>query len=124
MATISTAMANLLCNAIVDAIDVGDGGSLEFRTSDPTEVATLAFDVSHAFGAAASGVATLTTDAVCASAIGGVIADAIIYASGGSTIFSDLTCGVGSGDLQLSSLTIGSGDTVTLTTMTVTMPLT
>ena len=127
MATIGTGLATALCNAVVDMIDLGGGPGYLRLLADSTTLANLTFN-STAFGAASGGVggatAKLTTDAVCNSAAAaGTVSKAIINAKGNTAVFTNLSVVVSSGDLRMASLSIGAGDKLTLTTMTVTMPL-
>ena len=124
MATLETAARNAACDAIVDLIDGGAGaGTLVFETSGDVEVATLTFQ-DPAFGAAAAGVATragsITDDT---NATGGVVAQASFYDSNSAKIL-EATVATSGADINLSSLTVGAGDTVSVSTLTVTMPAT
>ena len=106
MATISTAARNAACDAVVDLIDAGAAaGNLVFRTAGDVEVATLPFS-DPAFGAAATG--GTTTKATLEDSD----ANAVITA----------TVGTSGSDINLSSTTIGAGDTVSVSSLTVTMP--
>jgi len=55
--THSTTIRDGIANLVVDAIDAGGAGTLEFQTSGDVEVATLTF-AATAFGASSSGTAT------------------------------------------------------------------
>lgn len=120
MATLTTEGRNLACDAVVDVLDTG---FVVFETSGSVEVATCTFGAT-AFGASAAGVATANAITADSSATGGTIDHAEVQKSDNSEIFDPLTCTVtgGGGDIQLSSLVIGAGDTVSITSMTVTMP--
>jgi hypothetical protein len=115
--TLTDTARNAACNAIVDLLD---SGTAKFETSADVEVATCTFGAT-AFGAAASGVATANAITADSSATGGVIEHLSLYTSG-ATKLAELTCGVGSGECQCSNLTIGAGDTVSITAMTITVP--
>jgi hypothetical protein len=118
--TISTTGRNAMCDALVDAVDAS--GFLVLYTSGDVEVATLALSAT-AFGAASSGVATAASITDDSSATGGSL-------SGGYHAFETSAAaeiwrgsvGTSGADLNLSSLTIGAGDTVSVTSYTVTVP--
>ncbi len=119
MGTLSTAGRNAACDGIVDLLN---SGTLELQTSGDVEVATLTF-AATAFGAASTGVATAGTITSDTSATGGTASKGIMKTSGAAEIAS-LTAGVsGSGaDIIMTSLTVGAGDTVGCSAMTVTVP--
>lgn len=119
--THSTAAQNAATNAVVDLLDAGSGdanGDLVFRTSGDTEVATLALS-NPAYGAASSGVATADTISDDADATGGTIAKATQNDRDNTIV---VTCSVtatgGGGDIELSSVAIGAGDTVSVSSLT------
>lgn len=116
--THSTAARNAACDAVVDLLDLGSGaaqGFLEFQTSGGTEVATL--DLSNpAFGAAASGIATANAIASDTNATGGTTTKAELQDRDGTAV---ILCSVGTSgaDINLSSVVIGNGDTVAVTSL-------
>jgi len=122
MPILEAATRNAACDAIVDLIDGGAGaGTLQFETSGDVEVATLTFS-DPAFGAASAGVATAATITSDTSATGGTVAQASIYDSTPTKIMECTVATDTSQDIQLSSLTIGAGDTVSMSSLTVTVP--
>lgn len=121
MATLETSARNAACNAVVDLIDAGAGaGTLVFETSGDVEVATLTFS-DPAFGNAAAGVATASAITDDTSATGGTVAQASFYDSD-STKVLEATVATSGADINLSSLSVGAGDTVSVSSLTVTMP--
>ena len=119
MATLATAGRNAACNAVVDLLD---GGTILFQTAGSNEVATCTFGT-PAFGSANTGVATAETIADDTDATGGVIASALIKTSAAATLITcTTTTSGGGGDFILTSLTVGAGDTVSVTSLTVTQP--
>lgn len=126
--TLTTGARNASCNAIVDLIDVGTtdaNGDLVIRTAANAELATLAFS-NPAFGDAVVGVATANAITDDASATGGgVAANFITQNRDNAEVFAGSVGATASGeDLELSSTTINSGDTVSISSFTATMPAT
>jgi len=123
--TLTTAARDAACDAVVDLIEGGTGdanGDLVIRNSGNTPVATLAFS-NPAFGASSNGTATAATISDDTNAAGGT-ADNFIFQnlSNAEVLSGTVTVTSGGGDLELSSVTIGAGDTVSVTSFTVTMP--
>ena len=120
--THSATAKNSIANAILDDIDVAAAGYLSFETTGATEVSR------HTFPTTCGTVTTDTLTFTCGtggisdtSPTGGTVAQATIRTSADATI---LSCGVAvtGSDIDLSSLTIGTGDTVTLTALSYTAP--
>jgi hypothetical protein len=118
-AAVRTAIANL----VVDLLDVGSGpGTIEFQTAGGAEVATLTFS-DPAFGAAASGTATASAITADTNATGGTIAKAVLQDSDGNdVILCSVTATGGGGDIEMSSVVISAGQTVSLTSLTYSAP--
>jgi hypothetical protein len=129
--TISTAARNAAADAIVDLIDAGAGaGTIKIYTgSSPgpgsaatgTLLATLTFS-DPAFGAASSGTATasaITSDTSADDT--GTAGYARVEDSDGNDIM-DLTVGTSGADLNLDSVSIVAGGTVSVSSCTITMP--
>lgn len=115
--TVRTAIADL----VVDLIDAGAGaGTLEFLTSGDVEVATLTFS-DPAFGAASSGTATASAITSDTSATGGTVAKFVTKDSNGTAVFYGAVSTSGS-DINLSSLSVGVGDTVAISSLTYSAP--
>jgi hypothetical protein len=102
-------------------MDEGAGaGKLVFRTSGDAEVATLTFS-DPAFGAAATGVATASAITSDTSATGGTTTKATLEDSDAEVMLT-ATVATSAADINLSSTTIGVGDTVAVSALTVTCP--
>ena len=119
------AVRNGLADYVVDAIDgdTGDAnGDLVIMTSGDVEVATLAFS-DPAFGTAATGTATANAISDDTNATGGTAALFKVQDKANNEVFrGSVTNTGGGGDLQLSSVSIGNGDTVSVTSFTYTAP--
>jgi hypothetical protein len=117
-----TAIRNDIANLIVDKIDAGGAGSIEFQTSASAVIATLAFSAT-AFDAAANGVAaaaSITDDTDCEP---GTVAKFVVKSGGAATIFEGtVTATGGGGDIILSSVAIGDGDTISISSLTYEAP--
>lgn len=144
MATISSALRDQIIDGILNS-QAGisfDSGTLEIRTgaapgpdaaATGTVLATITLPA-DAFGAASTGVAAKAGTWEDASAdAGGTAAHFRIIQSGdtngatGSTderIEGTVTATSGGGDIELDNTTISAGQTVTITTFSVTMPAT
>lgn len=118
--THGSAIRDTICNAVVDALDTGGAGTLVFNTSGDVEVATLAFGAT-AFGAASSGTATANAITSDTSATGGTVAKFVAKSGAGTTIFQGAVSTSGS-DINLSSLSVGAGDTVAISSLTYSAP--
>jgi hypothetical protein len=117
--TLETVARNAAADGVVDLLD---GGTLELQTSGDVEVATLSFGT-PAFGDAAVGVATANAIADDTNATGGTAAKFVAKTSGGAAVFEGSVGATGSGeDIELSSTSIASGETVEITSLTYTQP--
>jgi len=116
-----TTVRNGLADYVVDLIDAGAGaGTLEFQTSGNVEVATLTFS-DPAFGAATGGTATASAITSDTSATGGAVAKFAVKDSNGNPVFYGAVSTSGS-DINLSSLSVGVGDTVSISSLTYSAP--
>lgn len=109
-----TSLRNILADAVDTAI--GASGFLEFRTSGDVEVATLALSATAA-GAASTGTITFNSITSDTSATGGTVAKFALTTS----VPADVVLGavaVSGSDIDMSSLTVGSGDTVSCSALT------
>lgn len=127
MVTLVTATRNVMCDALVDLIDVGVAdaqGDCVFETSGDVEVALCLFSAPPAYGAAAAGVAEENAIADDSSAAGGLVEHANIRDRDNNSVM-ELTCTApaGGGDIEITGgLTIGVGATVSVSDLSVTMP--
>lgn len=124
--TLATAARNGACDAIVDLVDAGSGaGTIEIKSSASTtagtsEVATLTFG-DPAFGAASTGTATANAISDDTDATGGTASDYTVFDSDSAAVWQGLV-GTSGADLNLSSTTIGAGDTISISSFTLTVP--
>lgn len=124
--TLTTAARNAACDAIVDLIDAGTGaGTIELKSAASTvagtsEVATLTFS-DPAFGAASSGVATASAITDDTNATGGTAGFFTMFDSDANAVLQG-TVATSGADLNMSSVSIGAGDTVSISSLTITMP--
>lgn len=110
--------ATITRNAAVDGVcALLNSGKIKLHTSGHAVVATLTFG-STAFGAAATGSASANAITSDTNAAGGTVEHAHFTKSDDSVVL-DLSCGVGTGELQLTSLTVGAGDTVSMSAATI-----
>lgn len=112
MATKNTALRNLLADAFGDAMD---GGFLDILDG-ATVLATIPLDA-DAFAAASSGVLTGNALPIATVGLDDGEADSATLRSADSPVkeITGLTVGVGTGQVQLSSLTIATDQPVNLT---------
>ena len=117
-------LATTMRDAIADAVDtlIGTTATLEFQTAASAEVATITLG-SPAFGASSTGTITRTGQPLSdTTATGGVMTKFVIK-SGGSTIQITGTVSTSAADINFAGgTTVGTGDTVTLTSFTITCP--
>lgn len=88
-------------------------------TAGNTVVASLAFPSTNAFGTAAAGIMTANAIADDTSAGGGTAAWFTLAKSTGARV-ADGSVGTSGADLNLNSVTVGTGATVSITAFTVT----
>lgn len=121
--TYTTAVKNARMAAVIAQIDAGSGaGTLEIGTTGMGSVlATLT--LADPCGTAASGVLTFDFDpdiSDTSADASGTAAEARIKDSNGTVCISGLTVGTSGADIVLDSVSITAGQTVTLTTGTIT----
>lgn len=116
-----TSVRNTIADAVVDLIDAGAGaGTIQFQTSGDVEVATLTYS-DPAYGSAAAGTATANSITSDTNATGGTVAKSAHYDSNSTLVFSTAV-GTSGSDINLSSLSVGSGDTVSMSSLTYSAP--
>ena len=121
--TYSTAVKTARMSAVIAQIDAGAGpGTLEIGTTAFGSV-LAAITLADPSGTAAAGVLTFDFDPdisdTSANATG-TAAEARIKDSNGTIVISGLTVGTSGADINLDSVSITTGQTVTLTTGTIT----
>lgn len=120
MAVLETVMRNALADAIDTQINSGAAATLVFETSGDVEVATISLQ-DPAFGAGAAGVITLAgVPLEDASATGGTVAQASIYADAAKQM--ELTVSTSGAEINISSLTIAAAEAVSISALTITVP--
>jgi len=121
--TYSTAAKTARMQAVIDQIDAGAGaGTLEIGTTGMASVLAI-LTLADPSGTAASGVLTFDFDPDISDSSAnatGTAAEARIKDSNGTVIISGLTVGTSGTDIVLDSTSITAGQTVTLTTGTIT----
>ena len=121
--THTTTVRNALANLIDDQVNSGTtdaNGDLVIMTSGDVEVATLALS-NPAFGAASSGTITAASITDDTSATGGTAALFKFQNRDNTEVFRG-SVGTSGADLNLSSTSIGAGDTVQVTSFTYSAP--
>ena len=121
---LETTLRDALADAIDTRVNVGTtqtGGSLVIEESDDSEVSLHRF-ADPAFGASSTGTITMDTPPKDdTSAAGGTAAQFSIYDRDDAKLLEGVVQVTGA-DLDLSSLSVGVGDTVSLTAFTITVP--
>lgn len=115
-----TAVRSVIADAVTATI--GASGKIVIQTGASATVATLPFSAT-AFGAASSGVSTANAITSDTNAAGGTAAKAEFQTSGSvAKVLCSVTATGGGGDIQLSSVTISAGQTVSISSLTYTAP--
>ena len=116
-----TSVRNTLADTVVDLLDAGTtdaNGDLVIMAAGDVEVATLALS-NPAFGAASSGTATANAISDDTNATGGTAANFKMQDRDNGEVFrGTVTATGGGGDLELSSVSIGASDTVSISSFT------
>jgi hypothetical protein len=118
--TYTTAVKNARLNAVTTAI--GTTGVLEIGTSAMGTVLATINLANPAAPVAASGVLTFTMPQsdTAADATGTAAAARIRTSSGGTDIVTGLTVGTSGTDIVLDNISINTGQTITITSATIT----
>ncbi len=120
--THASTVRNTLADTVVDLLDAGAGaGTLIIQTAGSVAVATLTFS-DPAFGNASGGTATANSITDDSSAAGGTAAQFVTRDSDANDVFLG-SVGTSGEDINLSSVSIGNGDTVSITSLTYSAPL-
>jgi hypothetical protein len=121
--THATATKNAATDAVVDLLDAGSSdanGDLVFMTSGDVEVATCALS-DPAFGASSSGTATAASISDDTDATGGTVALFKLQDKDNTEVLRGSVTGTGGGgDIEISSTSVGAGDTVSVSSLTYT----
>lgn len=122
MAVLETGARNALADALDAYVNTG-AGTAQFKLETSGDVEVAAFDLQNpAFGNAATGVITLQgTPLQDTSAAGGTVAQASLYNRNATKVLESVAATSGQ-EVTVSSLTVGVGETVTLTSLTITQP--
>ena len=121
--TLETALRDAIADAVDAKINGGGGaGYLQFEDSGDTEIATITFEAT-AFGDSSSGTITMASAPKSdTDATGGTMAQFSIYDNSTAKLLEG-TVGTTGEDINFpGGLTVGVGDTVTLTSFTITCP--
>lgn len=119
--TYSTAVKSNRMTQVLNAIDGGSaGGTLEIGTTGMASVLAI-ITLADPSGSVTTGVLTLTMPQSDTSADAtGTAAEARIKDSSGTVVVSGLTVGTSGANINLSSVGITAGDTVTLSSAAIT----
>ena len=118
--THGTPTRTAIATAVLGEIDAGTAGNLVFRTSGDVEVATLA--LSTVSGTVSGAVLTFSAISDDTSATGGTVAKFTVEDSAAANVLLGAV-GTSGSDINLSSLTVGAGDTVSISSLTYTAPV-
>ena len=119
--THGTPTRTAIADAVVDRLDTGSGtasGRLVIQTSGSVAVATLTLS-NPAFGNASAGVATANAITSDTNAAGGTAAKFELRDRDATAVILG-SVGTSGADINLSSVNIGAGDTVTISSLTYT----
>jgi hypothetical protein len=114
---------NVLCDLVTGMLDFGTGpGKLVLMSKTNVPVATLTFST-RAFAPAVDGVAIANEVVSDASAVGGIIANALAVDGDGNAVFAcDVSLIGNGGTIQMSALVCPQGQSVSITDLRYTAP--
>jgi hypothetical protein len=116
-----TAIRNAIADLVVDRLDLGSGtsaGRLVFLTVGAVAVATLPLS-NPAFGASSNGTATANSITSDTNAAGGTTTNFELRDRDAAAVVAG-SVGTSGSDINMSSTTIGAGDTVSVSSLTYT----
>lgn len=122
--THSTALRNVLADAVDNYINTTGGGTAQVQILDGS-TQLVSFDLANpAFGAASSGTITLNSTPIAgtASAAGTADIGQITDRGGTDVIFCSVTGSGGGGDIEASNTSIANGQSCSLTSLTYSAP--
>jgi hypothetical protein len=112
------------CDSIVDLVDIGGTGTLEFYTAGMALLlAELPFS-GTAFGASSVGVATADTITPDSSANNTGTAELFVFKNGddNAVLSGTVSATAAGGDIELNTTSINVGDSLSMSSLTVTVP--
>ena len=116
----SNALKDTRMTAVITAIDAGTAGSIEIGTAGMGAVLVSIPLAKPSFSEASQAITLLSTPRSGTASGTNTAAAARIKDSSGNIIVSGLTVGVSGSDINLSSTSITSGQTVSITSGTIT----
>ena len=124
MPTLTVAARNAAADAIVDLIDGGSGSYGDIAFLDSSDTVLCVCNMSNpAFGSASNGTATANSISNGTVSTSGTIAKVKIRDTDDNEVMEcTITVTGGGGEFEIGNLTVSSGDTISVTSFTVTMP--
>lgn len=115
------AVRQTIGDTVLALLNVGGAGKIVMQTAGAVTVATLTLSATS-FGATnGSGVATANAISSDTNAVGGTIAKAELQSNASvAKILCSVTATGGGGDIQLSSVVVSAGQTVSMSSLTYT----
>jgi len=119
---LATSARDTINNALVDMIDTAGTGKLDFYTDGfGTLLAELTFSAT-AFGSSSTGVSTANSITSDTSANATGTAGAFRIKAGNDEVVLSGTVSASGGDINFNTTSINTGDSVAVTSLTVTVP--